>query len=292
MNVATSYGDFLDGPPFDGFSQERRQGGTSGLTLIEIEQGAVEFERPPMAEVVFGRILRAEGPGETDFGEGWVPRPLHAGTVDVQPPSIACGFRLPPLTMRMAVMPLAVFEAHLRDTGVTVASLRAVTGCYRRVPEAARLMDAIWHASAHGGLVADLQVDGLFLQFVAALLDACGNCAVFAPVPSVGNWRIARAVEHVEAHPDRSLPVEALAEIAGMSPHHFSRTFAAATGFPPHRYVVNRRIRLAKILLSDTDRPIAEIALACGFSSQSHMTDLMRERLGVAPAQFRREMRG
>jgi AraC-like DNA-binding protein len=50
------------------------------------------------------------------------------------------------------------------------------------------------------------------------------------------------------------------------------------------------RIHRARELLSLTERPLAEIAYACGFSSQSHMTSWFRRKHGVTPKQFRRSV--
>jgi AraC family transcriptional regulator len=79
-----------------------------------------------------------------------------------------------------------------------------------------------------------------------------------------------------------------LAQEVGLSPHHFARLFKATYGTTPHRYVQTLRIDAAvESLRRDLTVPIAEVALTCGFASQSHMTELMRRRLGVTPSTLR-----
>ena len=85
-----------------------------------------------------------------------------------------------------------------------------------------------------------------------------------------------------------------MAEIAGaahMSPHHFARSFKAATGLSPHQYIIHRRVERAKALLSDTDLTLAQVARAVGFSSDSHLSSHVRRLLGVSPGALRREGR-
>jgi AraC family transcriptional regulator len=95
----------------------------------------------------------------------------------------------------------------------------------------------------------------------------------------------------MRAHLDQELTLEQLAAVAGLSAGHFLRAFKRATGQTPHRYLVERRLEQAQRLLAATADPIADIAYACGFSSQSHMTDRFTRELGIAPARYRRQQR-
>jgi AraC family transcriptional regulator len=82
----------------------------------------------------------------------------------------------------------------------------------------------------------------------------------------------------------------ALAELAGVAQLElfaFARWFKAAFGVPPHRYVVLARIERAKTLLATSDDSLAQLALACGFSSQSHFAATFRRFVGVSPSAYR-----
>jgi AraC family transcriptional regulator len=59
-------------------------------------------------------------------------------------------------------------------------------------------------------------------------------------------------------------------------------------GETPHRFVLRRRIDRAKRLLSETDTPLVEIALNCGFASQSHFASVFRRHVDVMPSRFRK----
>ena len=80
------------------------------------------------------------------------------------------------------------------------------------------------------------------------------------------------------------LSLSRLADEAGLSVYHFVRVFKNTFGTTPHRYVQDRRLDAAVTALQrDHRRSIADIAIACGFASQAHMTELMRRRLNVTP---------
>ena len=78
-----------------------------------------------------------------------------------------------------------------------------------------------------------------------------------------------------------------LASVAGLSEFHFSRMFKAASGETPHGFVMRRRVERARQLLADTAQPMIDIALACGFSTQSHFAANFRKLSGVTPRRYR-----
>jgi AraC family transcriptional regulator len=93
--------------------------------------------------------------------------------------------------------------------------------------------------------------------------------------------------EYVEANLEASLTISELAEVAGLSEFHFARMFKATTGETPHAFVQRHRIGRACELLAATQLPLAEVALTCGFSSQSHFAEAFRKRTGVTPSAYR-----
>jgi transcriptional regulator GlxA family with amidase domain len=86
---------------------------------------------------------------------------------------------------------------------------------------------------------------------------------------------------------DRSLSVEALADIAGMSPRNFSRSFTKTTGIPPGRYVELMRLNRARELLETSDASIKEIAQAAGFGREERLRRAFARHLAVEPSRYR-----
>ena len=87
-----------------------------------------------------------------------------------------------------------------------------------------------------------------------------------------------------------NLSLTVLADIACLSPYHFSRSFKELAGVGPQRYVIQRRLERAKTLLRRTHEPLARIAHEAGFADQSHFNSMFRREIGVTPNQFRAEM--
>jgi AraC family transcriptional regulator len=100
--------------------------------------------------------------------------------------------------------------------------------------------------------------------------------------------RLRAVVEYIEEHLDAGPTLGQMAAVARLSPYHFARQFKAATGLPPHQYVIARRIERAKQLLQEgTDLSLAEVAAHAGFSDQSQFTYHFKRIAGVTPGQFR-----
>jgi AraC family transcriptional regulator len=99
--------------------------------------------------------------------------------------------------------------------------------------------------------------------------------------------RLRAVVAYIEEHLDTGPTLEQMAAVARISPYHFARQFKAATGLPPHQYVIARRVERAKQLLEPgTDLSLAEVAARAGFSDQSQFSHHFRRLVGVTPGQF------
>ncbi len=100
--------------------------------------------------------------------------------------------------------------------------------------------------------------------------------------------RLRRVLDRIAADLAGPLPLAALAAEAGLSPYHFAREFARATGLPPHAYVVRRRVERAITLLASPHTSVAAVAAASGFAHAGHLARHMRRLTGFAPERFRR----
>jgi len=80
--------------------------------------------------------------------------------------------------------------------------------------------------------------------------------------------------------------LSALARQAGMSAFHFARVFRELVGVPPHRYLMNARLRHAAERLR-AGASVTETALDCGIPNLSHFIRLFRRAYGVSPSRYR-----
>ena len=78
-----------------------------------------------------------------------------------------------------------------------------------------------------------------------------------------------------------------LARVAGLPPGQFAQAFTRFTGRSPHQYVLSRRVEEATAMLRHGRVSLAQVAAACGFASQQHMTQVLKARLGLTPAAVR-----
>ncbi|MEO0567012.1 MAG: AraC family transcriptional regulator [Pseudomonadota bacterium] len=93
--------------------------------------------------------------------------------------------------------------------------------------------------------------------------------------------------DYVEAYLDCNIALSDLASAAGMDMFAFSRSFKNRTGITPAQFVIQRRIVRATNMLENPVLDLAEIAYACGFSSQAHMTSTFTKHIGISPGRLR-----
>ncbi len=101
-------------------------------------------------------------------------------------------------------------------------------------------------------------------------------------------WQLRRATEMLNAHLDGELSLQTVAHACELSLSHFARAFKSSTGQPPHRWLMQRRVDLAKHMLRTSMAPLSDIAIACGFADQAHFTRVFRQRTGASPGTWRR----
>lgn len=98
----------------------------------------------------------------------------------------------------------------------------------------------------------------------------------------------ARLQDHIHAHLGEPIRLEALADLAGMSPHTLLVAFRQAFGATPAQYVIAQRLHRARWLLANTAQDITTIALETGFASHSHLSTTFKRHVSLTPQEFRR----
>ncbi len=101
------------------------------------------------------------------------------------------------------------------------------------------------------------------------------------------NRRLLRARDAMDRTYAQPLDVASLADIACVSEAHFIRSFRAAFGETPHRYLQRRRVERAMFLLRETDRSVTDISLDVGFTSLGTFSRTFHEIVGESPRGYR-----
>lgn len=100
--------------------------------------------------------------------------------------------------------------------------------------------------------------------------------------------QLRRIDDLVDSQLSKEISLTELAAVAGFSPSQFARLFKKTLGCTPHQYVLRRRLERTKELVIGSDLPLAFVASAAGFASQSHMTSAFVRIFKSPPGQMRR----
>lgn len=157
-------------------------------------------------------------------------------------------------------------------------------------------LEAIEHllASAERALPRDAREARRCIEDARLLLQPGGDAQnlvvpIHSSAPgSLATWRLVKVAKFVEANLSRTLTLTDLADCVQLSRSYFVRAFHRSMGLSPHAYLVERRIRHAQNAMLSTSKPLAEIALECGLSDQSHLARLFRKVVGISPSAWRR----
>ncbi len=134
-----------------------------------------------------------------------------------------------------------------------------------------------------------LYVDSLANILVVHLLRQHATTKPQLPIYQGGlpQRQLMQVLDYIDAHLDRNLKLENLAQLLDMSQFHFSRLFKQSIGLAPYQYLIQQRVERAKQLLQQSDKSIADIAFDCGFNSHSHLSKQFRQLTGMTPKAYR-----
>jgi AraC family transcriptional regulator len=234
------------------------------------------LQTPPLLQVGFNRPPR------------WLV--MSPGVILATPPDTASDFIAdgPSHVLTMAI-PTARVEDFTEDSGARVDVQREETF---REPRLMRQLIKLWHALADAAPASRLFADQVMREVLHTLARRTDSRV---PERRAGErlpaHTIRRLRDYVEGSLADDLDVTMMASVAGSSPAHFARAFAATVGMTPFHYVMTRRLARARELLERTDRSTLAIALDVGFKTPSHFASRFRREFGVTPREMRPDLR-
>ncbi|MGB0562327.1 MAG: helix-turn-helix transcriptional regulator [Spirulinaceae cyanobacterium] len=101
------------------------------------------------------------------------------------------------------------------------------------------------------------------------------------------NTKLKMAIAYIHDRLEQGIALDEIASYLSMSQYHFCRWFKQSTGLPPYNYVIQQRVERAKRLLKNPELALADIALRCGFNSQSHLIRHFKKHTGLTPKRYR-----
>lgn len=156
-------------------------------------------------------------------------------------------------------------------------------------PMVERLARALVASEEISGPCGQLYVECISTAIVARLLASPRRTPEGGrpKVAELARWRLRRVMEYVEANLAETVSLADLAAAAGLTRMHFAAQFRAATGLPPHEYLLRRRIERAQEMLAEDRESLVEVALSVGFQTQSHFTSVFKRFVGQPPRAWR-----
>lgn len=158
-----------------------------------------------------------------------------------------------------------------------------------RHPQIEQLGVMLLNEIKNGGLAGQLYVESLTNALAVHLLrsySAIQPCAVQYD-GGLSDRQLLQVTDYIHDCLAQDIKLSDLAGLLGISQFHFGRCFKQATGLTPHQYVLQQRLERAKHLLKETELPVMEIAMLCGFSSHSHLGKVIRQHTGLSPKAYR-----
>lgn len=262
-----------------------------GFVLYRKSHGATaesRVETPPSARGLLVGIALAPGHRRRIFdGRGWTSHAFAEGSCyirsfcDAYRADMESGFDFFLLELSQAELSRSMEEAELPPA----EGLARVVG--ETDPALAHLAGALLPALAASGQSTPLYVDQVVCAMQTHLAARYHGGQARLP-RGLTKVQLTRGKELLAAALDGHILIGDIAAACGVSRSHFIRGFREATGTTPYQWLLARRIERARALMVDSRLSLADVAVACGFSDQSHMTRTFRRLTGAAPGAWRR----
>lgn len=243
-------------------------------------------------------ILHLDGPVTVSrmLGQSCASRIIPPGGLFMLPGGMDFGVRLGGdlstvhIYVRRAIIEEVAADLSTADAG----SIELVPRLGARDPLVERLALEVRDALTDPDPNVPVYIDYLTRAIAARLIRAHSARSLPRPEATAGTLtriQLDRAIDYMEENLDKPVALLDVAHAAGLSATHFARRFKRSTGRAPHQHLMRSRVERAKRLLAETDSAIAQVAVACGFAHQEHLTRVFRRLTGETPARFRRGVR-
>lgn len=198
------------------------------------------------------------------------------------PPSTAMQWRKQSPSRHLAIY----FSPHSQDDESACAEHLQRCGPIFNVmlPACTALIERLEAEMTAPGPFAVESVDALARLLLVGLAGRRGRSVGAQPMSAP---LLARLEEYVDAHLSGRILVADMAAAVGLPAAPFAQAYLRYTGRSPHQFVLARRVSRAVAMLGHSELSLADVATACGFSSQQHMTHVLSERLGKPPSALR-----
>ncbi|MEW6357976.1 MAG: AraC family transcriptional regulator [Planctomycetota bacterium] len=157
-----------------------------------------------------------------------------------------------------------------------------------------KLLERILTEVLNEKLAFEILVTGYILELIVALRRAI-EAARNGGSPATSDERVAEIVESTKAYIDEHvafpIALDDLSENVYLSPYYLSRLFKKETGYSPIKFVIEKKMELARDLLTGTNLKVIDIAVRVGYQNPYYFFRLFKKIVGMTPSEYRRRAR-
>jgi AraC family transcriptional regulator len=284
---------FYNEGPFGNRTQEHRTIGSPPISLSKVDFPAHDTCEPATGSFVICLALRGTVNASFRFDERWREEVLRPGMfAPIAPPHTVGEWRMDAPHQHLVIsLPERALEcasegSHrpqgcdlgwLHDRGFRDAFLY-------------QLCLTLWDEARQSNPLGPIFGDCAQLALAAGLLRRSGMRGKSERASRKLQAQELRRIDaYIDERIDQSISLREVAELVGLSQQNFARALKVSCGRSPHQHVIARRLDMAKRLLLDPARSMAEVATTVGFSDQAHMTVTFSRLLGYTPGQWRKD---
>lgn len=137
-------------------------------------------------------------------------------------------------------------------------------------------------------LLPDTIFEGKFKELLFNILIHPNNNQLLAYVNQIIDGYVTPIWQVMESNYYYDLKISEFAEIANRSTATFRREFKDHYHTTPGKWLTNRRLERASLLLKTTEKSISEITFDCGFKNVSHLSRIFKSKFKLSPTKYRR----
>jgi len=292
-----SYTEFYKGSGYAQFPQEHRQSNSKlSFKMFTVEQGPHNFCDPAVPETVIVLPLSVKGACSWSWwiDDKRITRDARPGQMLVVPSEFNSRWEV---DGRRRLLVLVLPDETVKEVLGPDCPMHLQSAFWKLAldtwtdPLIEQLLKHLWKYCGDTDIASKYLADGLLTSIIAQMvIQAEYNLEEVRKI-ALPRWRLNKVSEYVSAHMGEDITLDKMAAVANLSRRHFARCFTLEIGQTPYRWLLERRLDRAKDLLTSTDDTLSDISVACGFSSQSHLTTLLRKRTGLTPSAWRKKFR-
>ncbi len=181
------------------------------------------------------------------------------------------------------VLSVELNPTRLRELGCPIDSPSLAPAPSFQDRDIAAVLTAMWRELHTGCPDGPLHAETLSMRLAMHLYGRTHRWHARAPAHGLSDPQRRRVDEFFYLHLGQPIALQDLADVVGLSRFHFARMFRLTYRTSAHQHLIALRVQRAQSLLEARALSVAEVALACGFSSQSHLTTTCRRVLGTTP---------